>query len=311
MTSIIKYTAEKKDEWNAFVKASKNGLFMFDRNYMEYHSDRFKDHSLMFYSDDKLVSVLPMSEHGDELISHGGLTFGGFITDGDMKQHRMLDLFDALLEYTAQNGYRQVTYKAVPHMYHRISAEEDLYALFRHNAVPVKVEPSVILNLKNPVSMTKGRKGHIRRAKREGVVVSESEDFDTYIDLVNSVLMEHHNAKAVHTGEELKLLKSRFPEQIHLITGSLNDEMIAGIVLFEYEDLVHTQYIAANDTARTIGGLDLVISTIIDTYQESKRWLDFGISTEQGGRVLNEGLIYQKEGFGGRVEVYTTWLLKP
>lgn len=311
MIEAIRYTSEKSDEWNAFVRNSKNGLFMFDRNYMDYHSDRFTDHSLMFYSDDKLVSVLPMSEHGDELVSHGGLTFGGFLTDTDMKQHRMLDLFETLLEYASQNGFKQVIYKAIPHMYHKVSAEEDLYALFRFNAEPLKIEPSVVLDLKNPLKMPKGRKAQIGRARREGVIVSESDDFNAFIELENSVLMEYHGAKAVHTGEELSLLKSRFPEQIHLYTGSLNNEMIAGAVIFEYENLIHTQYLASNDTSRTIGGLDLVISTLIEKYKDSKQWLDFGISTEQGGRLLNEGLISQKEGFGGRVEVYTTWLLKP
>ena len=36
---------------------------------------------------------------------------------------------------------------------------------------------------------------------------------------------------------------------------------------------------------------------------------DFGISTEQGGRYLNEGLIFQKEGFGARTVVYDTYEL--
>jgi len=70
---------------------------------------------------------------------------------------------------------------------------------------------------------------------------------------------------------------------------------------------VHTQYMAANETAREIGALDLTIATVMETYKDSKDWLDFGISTEDAGHILNEGLISQKEGFGGRTNIYQTW----
>ena len=86
--------------------------------------------------------------------------------------------------------------------------------------------------------------------------------------------------------------------------------MIAGAVVFVYNNVVHTQYLAANDIAREIGALDLCISEIISKYSSSKQFLDFGISTENGGIVLNNGLISQKEGFGARTLVYQTCKMK-
>ena len=69
MISICRYEAKKKEEWNDFNKTSKNSLFMFDRNYMEYHSNRFIDHSLMFYDeDDRLIALLPMNKNENKLI---------------------------------------------------------------------------------------------------------------------------------------------------------------------------------------------------------------------------------------------------
>lgn len=49
MLCLESYTQNDKPLWNAFNAESKNGLFMFDRDYMDYHSDRFVDNSLMFY----------------------------------------------------------------------------------------------------------------------------------------------------------------------------------------------------------------------------------------------------------------------
>lgn len=310
MIDIIQYSSDKKEEWNAFIKNSKNGIFMFDRNYMDYHSDRFVDNSLMFFDNDNLIAVLPMNIKDKVLYSHQGLTYGGFITDEKMKQHKMLECFDVLKQYMQINNIEKLLYKIIPHIYHKTSAEEDLYALFKNDAKLLKLEPSTTIYLKNPCKMPKGRKAQISRAKREGVEIQESKDFKTFIDLENKILAEYHDTKAVHTAEELELLHSKFPEQIRLYSASLNDEIIAGTLIFEYENAVHTQYMASNKISREIGGLDLLIKTLIDKYQDTKMYFDFGISSENNGQILNEGLISQKEGFGGRTVIYQLWEIK-
>ena len=313
MVRIEKYSSEKEDIWNRFNKESKNSLFMFDRKYMDYHSDRFKDHSLLFYDEDKLIAILPLSEHGEELKSHGGLTYGGFITDSKMKQHTMMDCFETFISYAKENGFSKVTYKCIPHIYHNQPAEEDRFALFANGAQLVTVDVSTYVNLSSPLKMPKGRKAQISRAKREGVVIEELsslEDFETFIELENAVLKERHEVTAVHTGSELKLLKDRLPENIHLFASMKDGNLIAGTVVYEYDQVIHTQYMAADEEARTIGALDLAVATVIEKYKNSKKWLDFGISTEHGKIYLNEGLCSQKEGFGGRTGVYEIWELK-
>lgn len=310
MITIKPYLSENKAIWNEFIKNSKNGIFMFNRNFMEYHSARFIDNSLMFFDNDNLIAVLPMNIRDKVLYSHQGLTYGGFITDEKMKQHKMLECFEALKQYMQANNIEKLIYKTIPHIYHKTPAEEDLYALFKNDAKLLKLEPSTTIYLKNPCKMPKGRKAQISRAKREGVEIQESKNFKTFIDLENKILAEYHDTKAVHTAEELELLHSKFPEQIKLYIASLNNEMIAGTLIFEYENVVHTQYMASNKISREIGGLDLLIKTLIDKYQNTKTYFDFGISTENNGQFLNEGLISQKEGFGGRTIAYDIYELE-
>ena len=307
MVKIVQYTSDRKEEWNDFIAKSKNGIFMFNRNFMDYHSDRFTDNSLMFYDDNDLIAILPMNIRDRVLYSHQGLTYGGFITDEKMKQHKMLECFDALKQYMQANNIEQLVYKTIPHIYHKTPTEEDLYALFKNDAKLLKLEPSTTIYLKNPCKMPKGRKAQISRAKREGVFIEQSLDFESFINLENSVLKKYHNTKAVHTAKELELLKSRFENEIQLYVAKYDGEIIAGTSLFVYDNVVHTQYLAADDTAREIGGLDLLIKTLIDKYKETKTYFDFGISTEDNGMFLNEGLISQKEGFGGRTICYQTW----
>ena len=307
MITVRTYNSEDFELWNNFIGVAKNGLFMHNRNFMEYHKDRFLDNSLLFYDDDELLALLPANKDNDVLCSHGGLTYGGFITNTKMKEYKMLECFDVLRTYMKENGFTSLIYKTIPYCYYTNPAQEDLYALFKNNSKVIKIEPASVIDFRYPIKLPKGRKAQIGRAKREGVIIELSTDFDAFIALENSVLSEHHNTKAVHTGAELLLLHNRFPEQIELYVAKYNNTIIAGSVVFIYQNVVHTQYLAADDKAREIGALDFCISEIINKYSVSKQFLDFGISTENGGKVLNEGLISQKEGFGARTIAYQTW----
>lgn len=304
MIHIKFYTTDDKPLWNAFNAESKNGLFMFDRDYMDYHADRFKDNSLMFYEKDRLLALLPLNKEGDTLYSHQGLTFGGFITSKAMKQEKMCECFNLLLAYMQNRGIQKLVYKVIPYIYHKIPSQEDLYALFTHKAQLYRVDCSTTIALTHSISLPKGRKSQISRAKREGVEIHQSEDFPTFVALLNNVLYTRHQSKAVHSAEELALLSGRFPEFIKLFIAHQAQTILAGALIFIYPNLIHTQYLAVNDKGREIGALDLLLKTLIDTYADSKTYFDFGISTESNGTFLNTGLISQKEGFGGRTIVH-------
>lgn len=312
--SIKRYMSEDKTLWNNFITNSKMPMFMFHRNYMDYHKDRFVDNSLMFYENETLQAILPANIGNNKvLVSHGGLTYGGLLLSSTIKQHTVLDCFDALVDYCKNEGIKTIIYKPIPHIYHEQPAEEDIYALYKIGAHLSSVSASTVVNLNNPLKMPKGRKAQISRAKREGVVVKKTSyknHYDDFIHLENEILRKRHNTSAVHTSDELFMLHERFPEQINLFAAFLGEKLIAGTIIYEYGKVIHTQYMAADETAREIGALDLTINTIIEEYRMSKLWLDFGISTENDGQYLNEGLISQKEGFGGRTNVYQHWRIE-
>lgn len=311
MITIKKYTANDVAVWDAFVDASKNGTFMLKRGYMDYHSDRFEDHSSMFYNDNELVALLPATLHGAELRSHGGLTYGGMICGYSMKQQMMLDCFTALKNYMREYKIERLIYKPMPYIYHKYPCQEDLYAVWLNEARIIRRDVSTTIEfVDTPIKLPKGRKAQIARAKREGFEVVESYDFEMFIELENRVLAKYHQTKAVHTASELESLHARFPESIHLYVANHDGHMEAGVLFFEYDNMVHTQYMASSDFARANGGLDLVIATIIDKYKGKKKYLDFGISTENAGKFLNNGLISQKESFAGRSVVYDFYELK-
>lgn len=300
------YSAERKREWDLFLRNSKNNHFFFNRDYMDYHADRFKDYSLMVYSSTgKLIALLPANNDDNSVLySHQGLTFGGFIVDDKLKTVEMLDVFNAVVSFLKVRGFDKLIYKCIPYIYHVKPSEEDRYALFINGAMLIRRDVTSTIDLTTPPKYSKGRKWSINKAKKEGVLVDESVDYDVFWRLLEGVLQDNHSAKPVHTLDEIKLLASRFPENIRLFLARKGDVILSGALMYENQYIVHTQYMANSAEGRELGALDLVIDYLLAEYYKGKRYFDFGISCEQGGRYLNVGLISQKEGFGARPIVH-------
>lgn len=291
--------------WDDFVRKAKNRHFFFLRDYMEYHEARFEDASVLVYDEkDRLLALLPLSRHAETAISHGGLTFGGFLAGERMSTEAMVDLFGEVCSFLGEHGMRTLLYKCMPWIYHRYPAEEDLYALFVHGARLVRRDVSSTIFLPQRYSYRKGRACEVKKGHKNGMVLQESHDYAAFIDLLCEVLQERHGAVPVHTAEELELLAGRFPDNIKLYAAQKDGAMLAGTVIFDNGATVHTQYMMNTARGRTMGALDALIDHLLTEVYDGRRYFDFGISNEDGGRYLNRGLAAQKEGFGGRAVVH-------
>ncbi|MFQ5921376.1 MAG: GNAT family N-acetyltransferase [Anaerolineales bacterium] len=302
MTLLIGiYDDSSKDAWDQFVRRSKNGTFLFFRDYMDYHQDRFEDHSLLVWdAKGHLIAVLPANSQDDVLVSHGGLTYGGFVTDDRMKAGLMLEVFEDALAFLKQRGFVKLVYKAVPHIYHRIPAEEDTYAMFRYGASLYRRDVTSVVIPALGSKFQDRRSRSIRKALRSGVTWGPSERYDEFWPILEQNLMSKHGATPVHTLPEIMSLQTAFPKNIRFFCALVHDEIAAGTVIYETDTVAHAQYIASSEAGRTYGALDLLFSELILDQYSDKKFFDFGISTESDGRYLNKGLTAFKEGFGGR-----------
>ena len=283
---------------------ARNGVFLFHRDYMEYHADRFVDHSLLFRGAGKLVAVLPASECDGSLVSHGGLTFGGVVSGRRMTTPLMLEVFDALRAYLRERGLARLLYKAVPHIYHDVPAEEDLYALFVAGGRLVRRDVSSTIAMGDRLPVAKGRKSSRGGARRHGTTVERSHDFHGFMRLEAEHLAKRYGVAPVHTGDEMALLAGRFPDAIKLFAARQDAEMVAGVLVYESRQVAHAQYIAASERGKETCALDLVLHHLLAEEFAGKRYFDFGISTEQAGRYLNAGLVGYKESYGARATTY-------
>ncbi|PTB30416.1 GNAT family N-acetyltransferase [Paraburkholderia caribensis] len=279
-----------------------NGTFLHVRDYMDYHKERFDDSSLILFRNEKPVAVFPSNRVGSTVTSHGGLTYGGLVHTVDLGTHDTLEAFAAIREHYLAEGVESVTYKAVPHVFHRLPSQNDLYALTCAGATLVRRDTSSVLHLEEPLRYSKGRKWSINKARKCGISARRSDDFETFHVLLTHVL-EKFGTVPVHSCAELRFLADRFPGRIVLYVAERDGTLLAGTLVYDFGHIVHTQYMANSEEGRDQGALDFLLAEVVAAYRDRK-FLSFGISTEEQGLRLNTGLVAQKEAFGARTVVH-------
>ncbi len=327
---IRKYTPEMKREWDAFVDTSRNATFLFKRDYIDYHSDRFRDASCLAYKGNRLMALLPANLTPDGVIhSHQGLTYGGWILPSShIDGADLLEIFETAIIYWRNSGYTALDYKPLPTIYHLTPSQEDIYALYRLGANVSEVNLSMALPLSEPIKFNQLRRRSLAKASRLPITIEETEDVKGFMNLVERCLNERYSAKPVHTAEELKLLKMRFPDNIRFFiltcddptpdtlssspqssekATQVNDSLSlpasdksiqAGVCIYDTGLVAHTQYIATTPFARKENLLTPLIHRLITDIFSTRKYFDFGTSNQSTGPHLNAGLLRQKASFG-------------
>lgn len=303
---VRRYGPEMEQAWNALNRRAANGHFLFDRGFMDYHADRFTDGSLVVTDGDAIIGLLPANLAGGEAWSHQGLTFGGLVHDG-LGTAQVMAALDTCAEALVEAGAGALTYKALPWIYPRAPAQEDLYWLFRRDAPLVRRDVSAAIDYRARGRVSSRRARGARKAEKADVVFGRSHDWPGFWRLLEGVLAERHGAAPVHSLAEIERLAGQFPDEIALHLATRGGELLAGVVMFCSAQVAHAQYIAVGEAGREAGALDGLFEHLIGAHSATHRWFDFGISNTDGGRVLNEGLVRQKEEFGASAVVHDVY----
>lgn len=299
---VRRYDGSLASDWAAVLGGARNGIFLFERQFMEYHSDRFVDISSVVYADGRPVGVLPASfdESAGKAFSHAGLTFGGPVFLRDLRSDVGLMVLDAQLDALRSWGARHLTVRLLPQIFCEYPSGEVEFGLWRRGFSLVRRDLSSVIPLDRPLPFNKSKAQGLRKAQKSGVVTSEVA-MDDFHRLLTTVLEAQHGVAPVHSLTELALLRERFPAQIAALGATRKGELMAGCLLFKYRRVWHTQYLASSEAGRMTGALDLVVADVVaQATFAGASYVSFGVSTEQGGTVLNRGLLWQKESYGAR-----------
>jgi hypothetical protein len=270
---------------------------------MEYHSDRFEDYSLMIYEEDKLVSVLPANRVGATIYSHQGLTYGGLVFSFKNKANKTNEIIDAVVLFFKENSVNEFLYKQLPIFYFsKISSEID-YFLLQKGADLVRKDMNLAINISKNLTISKSKLKHFNKSDVKLQMVEET-DFTRFWNYVlQPRLNDKYNTKPVHNLEEISLLKSYFPDKIKQFSAYFEGQIVAGITIFDFGNVIKSQYGATTTEGEQLRALDFLFITLINQYKtEGKLYFDMGIVNENEGKEFNLGLLNQKEELG--CEIY-------
>lgn len=297
--SVRKYTSSDKQNWDDFVSKAKNATFLFHRDFMEYHQDRFEDYSLIIEDEKKWVAVLPANIVGDTLFSHQGLTYGGLVIRENFAKTTIITIFESLIVHLKKNQFKNFFIKPILSFYTDENNFVMEYSLVLKNTDLYRKDINLFIDFKSNFSISKSKLKHFRRVSSLGLEIREDANFQLFWnDVLIPRLKEKHNAKPVHTLEEIIYLHSKFPENVKQFNVYFEDKILAGITLFVFKNGVKSQYGATTPLGEKMRALDFLFISLIHKFKDKFSFFDMGTVSENQGKSINQGLLKQKQELG-------------
>ena len=304
--TIERYQPRLAGAWRGVLRDARNGIFQFDRGYIEYHGDRFEDMSAVAYVDGRPSAIMPLAFDPAlrKVVSHPGLTFGGPVVIRELRGDAVLAVVDALLDALRDWGATSCLVKLLPQVLATYPSAEVDYGLWRRGFALVRRDLSSLLPLAGAIPFNTSKMQAVRRARKQGVTVTDAA-VENFYGLLCDVLLAQHGVTPVHSLAELEQLHATFPQDILVRLAVLDQRVLAGTLVYRYGHVWHTQYLASSDEGRRVGALDLVIAELMaEATAAGASHVSFGVSTVNQGMDVNAGLLWQKESYGARTMVH-------
>ena len=297
------FRPDEAARWDEFCAAAYGATFLHTRRYLSYHGERFTDRSLVIEDTSRWLGVLPAAQDPADaamVVSHPGLTYGGLLHGGALRGEAMVQALQLVCDALRAQGHTRLYYKPVPHIYALAPAQDDLWALYRRDGRRVRCDLSNCIDLAHRLPPSERRRRALKKARESGLAIEQGVGWLAPLwPVVEDNLARAHGLKPVHRLAEIETLADRFPQQVRCLVAVHEKQVVAGLVLYLTSRVVHAQYIASGETGQALHAPDLLFERAIDDARTmSARYFDFGISTVEQGRVLNEGLHRFKAEFG-------------
>jgi len=308
MFTLHRYINQNESRWDQFVSSGNNGTLFHLRKFLNYHpKDRFQDHSILIEKKQNLFSVLPAAElivDGKRiLVSHPGSSVGSFVVPENLSIADAMSMSEALVTYLKENNFSGIRITVPPTLYQRRLSNYMDFSFFKQGFTYLKRDVTSILFLEDSLdkNLAKFKSSHfraVRNAQEKGVIVRQSNDFDSFYHILEQNLKIRHGVSPTHTLTELKNIHALFPDRVNLFAAFVKDVMVAGVVNFVVNDhVVLAFYISHDEAYQEFRAVNLLFYSIFDwAIQQGFRIYDFGTFTVN--EEPNMGLGRFKENFG-------------
>ncbi len=304
---------ERKRADDFILADSTNGEFINTFSYLQYHpKGRFNDDSIVIFdmhSGTVAGCMAAAAAQGNTVISHSGTTFAGPIVDERYAVKKKEEILDLMLSYY-ESRYSKIELKLRPDFYSYQPDQTISYFLLRRGYTYGMTALANIVNISAVHSeqdllklFSAGRRNHVKKTLKENkfYLHEEKQVLADEWSHMNENLKAKYDAVSTHTLEEIKDLKSRFPDKIYPFYVHTHDGQYGAFALvYCYKQIFHTQYLDMNyDLAGRYPHLFLIYQLVLKAKELGYQYISFGASTENSGKYLNYGLYNYKAGYGG------------
>ena len=263
---------------------------------MEYHADRFVDHSLMIWNESELVACFPAHVIDNGLRSHRGLTYASLLVDKEESQFDQI--LAELIHYAKQQQFDSLELKLPPAFYNQ-KFESELKKLKAAGFKLISESVDVVVDLTKEWQPSAKKTIGYRNGKFDQLeLVKEGSLKVFWTELLEPQLKARHNASPVHSLEEIEKLQDLFPQSISQYIIKHQEEAVSGITLFDFDHILKIQYAAGNKKGFELNAMDFLYLEIInEAKQQGRKYVDLGTVNHPDGS-LNEGLLRFKKQLG-------------
>ncbi|WP_298761899.1 GNAT family N-acetyltransferase [uncultured Psychroserpens sp.] len=305
--NILRYD-HQKSLWDDFIESSKNATFLFERDFIDYHKERFDDFSLLIFDNDELLAVFPANLSNDVVYSHQGLTYGGLIFKDTLNTNQKDEIRTAIISYIKAHKVKSLIIKPLPEFYY--SKTEGISNFWESHSNVIKQHLILAIDYNSDFKIHKTKLKRFNKLKSNGFIIKESpEELSVFWNeiLVNR-LNEKYNAKPVHSLSEIERLKRAFKEEILQYNIYRNGEVLAGITIFKKGDVVKSQYGIASAIGEKLNALDMLFVYLIYLFRdEGFNYFSMGTVNDNSELGYSEGMLKQKQELGCRIFTQDIW----
>lgn len=300
---VVKYQPEYKLVWDAFVKHSKNATFLFHRDFMEYHQDRFEDYSLLVFKENNVVALLPANVTEHIVYSHQGLTYGGLILADGIEESLLENIQNEIFSYLKNDRAKYLVVKVLPEIYS--SEAKHCLKIYSKNNNHVVENQNMVLAI-DYNSDFKIHKTKLKRFKKLDSSFRIKEGRSELVNFWNALLVprlkEKYQSKPVHSLSEIEYLQSKFKNEIVQYNIYKDESLLAGITIFIKGKTVKSQYGIASVEGEKNYALDILFVYLIEKFRnEGKQYFSMGTVNNSSELGYSKGMLKQKQEFGCRV----------
>lgn len=306
--SVINYENKYENIWDEFVSTGIFGTIYHTRRFINYHpKNRFIDTSILIYYKNKLISILPACKKNSDSpsFSYMGATYGGPVFHKDYVKIKYITVIvDKIFEFY-QN---KIEFRLANNIYFENSVFSLYYLLSRKlTMIPelawyVKTEDVFIKNIKNK----RNRKYLTKMIEDKNLSCFPTNVLDDYVKfygILKNNLKTRYKTNPTHTLDEFLLVKDLLNKRQALyIVKNENNLILGGVYVIKVtKQCWYTFYISKNlDYDKPNSSILYIMNNItIDAKKSNVLYLDFGISTENRGQIINTGLSdYKENSFG-------------